>query len=42
VGVEHAKAIAERKITLEEYIEWLRKTTEKEEGYVTEAKKRRA
>lgn len=42
VGVEHAKAIAERKITLEEYIEWLRKTTGKEEGYVTEAKKRRA
>ena len=42
VGVEHAKAIVERKITLEEYIEWLRKTTGKEEGYVTEAKKRRA
>lgn len=42
VGVEHAKQIAEKKLTLEEYVEWLRNTTGKEEGYGTKAEKRRA
>ncbi len=42
VGVEHARAITERKLTLEEYVEWLRDLTGKEEGYGTEAEKRRA
>lgn len=42
VGVENAKEIARKNITLEEYVEWIRSTTGKEEGYGTEAQKRRA
>lgn len=42
VGVEHAKAIAEKNVTLEEYVEWLRGTTGREEGYDTQVQKRRA
>lgn len=33
VGVEHAKQMTERNLTLEEYVEWLKNTTGKEEGY---------
>lgn len=35
VGVEHAKQMTERNPTLEEYVEWLKNTTGKEEGYGT-------